>query len=99
MAISAIMLVLATATGGMLGAIFFGGLWWSTRIGLSARQPAAWFFVSLLVRTAIALAGFYVVGGSDWKRFVACLFGFVVAQVAVTWWSRLLGEGSVEHAP
>ena len=45
MTISLIMVVLATVAGGVLGGIFFGGLWWTTRKGLSAGQPALWFFV------------------------------------------------------
>ena len=99
MTISLIMVVLATVAGGVLGGIFFGGLWWTTRKGLSAGQPALWFFVSLLVRMGITLGGFYVVGGSHWERLLACLLGFVMAQFAVTWWSRLPRETSVRHAP
>ena len=42
-------LMLAWAAGGLLGAIFFGGLWWTVRKGVSSdaagalvlRQPAA----------------------------------------------------------
>ena len=36
-------LVLALAAGGVLGAIFFGGLWWTVRKGVSSPQPALWF--------------------------------------------------------
>ena len=99
MTTSVIMVVLATMAGGILGGIFFGGLWWTTRRGLAAEQPAVWFFVSLLIRMAVAVGGFYVVGGSHWERLLACLLGFVMAQFAVTWWSRLPREGSVGHAP
>ena len=45
----------------LLGAIFFGGLWWTVRKGVASRRPALWFLGSLLLRTSIALAGFYVV--------------------------------------
>jgi len=41
----------------LLGAMFFGGLWWTIRRGLSSQHPALWFFSSLLLRTAIVLAG------------------------------------------
>jgi len=57
-----LMLMLAWAAGGGLGAVFFGGLWWTVRKGVSSKQPALWFFASLLVRMSIALAGFYFVG-------------------------------------
>ena len=48
-----LMLVLACAAGGGLGAVFFGGLWWTVRKGVSSKQPALWFFASLLVRMAL----------------------------------------------
>ena len=52
---------------------FFGGLWWTVRKGVSSRQPALWFFGSLLLRMSIALAGFYFVSGGHWERLLACL--------------------------
>lgn len=93
-----IMLVLAWAAGVTLGGIFFGGLWWTTRRGLASREPALWFFGSLVVRTSVVLAGFYLVGGSRWPRLLACLLGFVMAQVAVTWRTRPSGR-EAGHAP
>ncbi len=54
-------LVLAWVAGVVLGAIFFGGLWWTVRKGVSSKQPALWFFGSLLLRMSIVLAGFYFV--------------------------------------
>ena len=80
----ALALVLAWVTGGMLGAIFFGGLWWTIRKGVSSKQPALWFLPSLLLRTGVTLAGFYFVSGGDWERLLLCLLGFVMARVVVT---------------
>jgi len=98
---SLIMIVLAWAAGLALGGIFFGGLWWTTRRGLSSRVPALWFSGSLLVRMGIALAGFYFVGGSHWQRLLGCLLGFVMAQLAITWLSRPSepSEREAGHAP
>ena len=81
-------LVLAWVTGGVLGTIFFGGLWWTIRRGVSSKQTALWFFGSLLLRMSIALAGFYFVSGGHWDRLLACLLGFVIARFIVT---RLTG--------
>jgi F1F0 ATPase subunit 2 len=86
-------LVLAGAAGVLLGAIFFGGLWWAVRKGVSSQQPALWFFGSLLLRMSIALAGFYVVSGGHWERLLACLLGFVIARFIVT----RLTRPPVEH--
>ena len=69
--------------GLLLGALFFGGLWWTVLKGVSARQPALWFGASLLLRTGIVLAGFYLVSGADWKRLLLCLLGFIVARFIV----------------
>ena len=84
-------LVLALAAGLLLGAIFFGGLWWTVRKGIASQHPALWFFGSLLLRMSIALAGFYFVGRSHWERLVVCLIGFVMARLVVT---RLTGPAT-----
>ncbi len=82
---NSLLLMVAGLTGLLLGAIFFAGLWWTVRKGLTAKQPALWFLGSTVLRMGIALAGFYFVGRSDWKRLLACLAGFVVARFVVTW--------------
>ncbi len=92
-------LLLAAAAGLVLGAIFFGGLWWTVRKGLTARQPALWFLGSMLLRMAITLAGFYFVGRGDWRRLVACLFGFVIARFVVTWLTSPSSENHSSRTP
>src|SRR5580693_3890045 len=79
---------IAWMAGLLLGAIFFGGLWWTIRKGVSSKQPALWLFGSLLLRMAIALAGFFFVGREHWQRLVVCLLGFVMARVVVTLLTR-----------
>ena len=82
-------LVLPLLAGLLLGMFFFGGLWWTIRRGVSSKQPAALFFFSLLLRTGVALAGFYFVARGDWRRVVACLVGFILARILVTWLTRV----------
>ena len=96
--------VLAWATGLLLGAIFFGGLWWTIRKGLSSKRLALWFLGSLLLRTSIALAGFYFVVRGHWERLLLCLLGFVMARLIVTWITRPAEQPSclareANHAP
>ena len=79
-----LMLILAWAVGVWLGAIFFGGLWWTVRKGVSSKNPAMWFFGSLLLRMSVTLGGFYLVGGGHWERLLLCLLGLVVARLVVT---------------
>jgi len=71
-------------TGVLLGAIFFGGLWWTVQKGVSSKRSALWFFGSLWLRTSIALAGFYFIARGHWERLLVCLLGFVVARIIVT---------------
>jgi F1F0 ATPase subunit 2 len=76
-------LALALVAGILLGAIFFGGLWWTVRKGISSKSPALWFLGSMLLRMGIVLAGFYFVGRGDWRRLVSCLLGFIIARFIV----------------
>jgi F1F0 ATPase subunit 2 len=97
-------LLLAWVAGGGLGVIFFGGLWWTVRKGVSSRRPALWFLGSLLLRMSIALAGFYFVSGGHWERLLPCLVGFVMARLVVTRLTRAAEkptrlEHEASHAP
>ena len=78
----------ALAAGVLLGAFFFGGLWWTVLRGVSSQQPALWFFSSMLLRMSVTLAGFYFVGGEHWERWLLCLLGFVLARAVVEWLTR-----------
>jgi F1F0 ATPase subunit 2 len=81
-------LTLALLAGSLLGAIFFGGLWWTIRRGLSSRSPAMLYLGSLLLRTLVAVAGFYFTSRGDWRRLLACLLGFLAARIVATRISR-----------
>jgi F1F0 ATPase subunit 2 len=76
-------LVLALVAGALLGAVFFAGLWWTVIRAVASKRPAAWFLGSLVLRTLIALTGFYMVARSDWRRLIACLVGFALARMIV----------------
>jgi len=88
--ISTLVLALALLSGVLLGVTFFGGLWWTVRRGLLSPVPALWFSASSLIRTTVALAGFYVVSHGEWRRLLACLLGFFLARIVVTSMSRKL---------
>ena len=76
--------VLALLLGVSLGAMFFGGLWWTVQKVVFSRQPALWIFGSLLVRTGIALSGFYFISCNHWGRLPVCLLGFIIMRMIVT---------------
>ena len=98
-------LVLSWIAGGALGAIFFGGLWWTVRKSLASSQPAVWVFCSLLLRMGVTMTGFYFVSGADWQRLLACLVGFIMMRQVVTRLSRPPEESparepqKASHAP
>lgn len=75
--------------GTLLGAFFFGGLWWT----IYMRSPSQWsgllFAGSLMLRMAVAVSGFYLVSHGEWRKLVACLVGFLLARIAVTRLIRL----------
>ncbi len=98
-------LLLAWMAGVVLGALFFGGLWWTVRKLASARRPALWIFGSLFLRTSATLAGFYLVSGRHLDRLLLCLLGFLMARLLVTRLTRSSGETGrcptreASHAP
>ena len=97
-------LTFSLAAGALLGILFFGGLWWTIRLGLSSRQPSLWFFGSMVLRTGIVLSGFYFVLGDSWMRLLAGLLGFVIARFSVTRFTRLAQQRNpltqeAGHAP
>jgi F1F0 ATPase subunit 2 len=79
----------ASVAGLLLGVMFFGGLWWTVRAGMTSRRPALWFLGSLVLRMSIALSGFYFVGRQHWQPLVACLLGFITARLIVNRLTRL----------
>ncbi|NQV25568.1 MAG: ATP synthase subunit I [Rhodopirellula sp.] len=76
-------LLSAWTAGVLLGAVFFGGLWWTVRKGLSSKHPALWFLGSLLLRTGMTATGFVVVASGHWERLLVCLLGFIMARLIV----------------
>ncbi|MGO4879996.1 MAG: ATP synthase subunit I [Bryobacteraceae bacterium] len=97
-------LLLALLAGLLLGALFFGGLWWTVRQAVSSKQPALLFLGSLMLRTSIALGGFFLIGRGHWERLLVSLLGFVIARLLVTRFTRARQrpnhmEQAASHAP
>jgi len=94
------MLALAGLAGAGLGAMFFGGLWWTLRKALTSQRAWLWIASSLLLRMGLTLLGFYFVAAGHWQRMIACLLGFGVSRAATTWATRPRAKPSreVSHA-
>jgi len=83
--------------GILIGAFFFGGLWWTVQKSLTSNNPVLWFFGSTLLRTAFAMTGFYFTARGDWRKLLVCLLGFVIARIVITRLTRTTKKGI--HAP
>jgi len=91
-------LAVPLAAGLILGAMFFGGLWWTVIHAVSSKRPALWFLGSKLLRMGVALGGFYLVGGGRWERWLICLVGFVLARLATWWLTRSPAQSQADRA-
>jgi F1F0 ATPase subunit 2 len=81
--------------GSLLGAFFFGGLWWTVRRLPQAKSPALLALLSFAVRLAAVLGAFYLIltrfSGAGWLRLVVSLAGFVLIRLLFV--SRLRPRG------
>ena len=75
------------AAGLVLGTIFFVGLWWTIRRSIKSTNPAMLFLSSAVLRIGIVLMGFYFISNGQWQRMAACLVGFIMSRLAVTWFT------------
>jgi F1F0 ATPase subunit 2 len=94
-------LLLAGFAGLLLGALFFGGLWWTVQKGIASHHPALWFFGSFIARMSIVLAGFYFIGSGHWQRLLSCLVGLLLARLIAMRLTRPpveIGHTSAEEA-
>lgn len=74
----------ALFVGGVLGVIFFGGLWLTVRKGLGSKKAGLIFIGSFIVRMGIVLGGFYLIGAGDWRKMLVSLGGFLIARIVIT---------------
>jgi F1F0 ATPase subunit 2 len=87
-----LLLMSALIAGLVLGAIFYGGLWWTVRRSVSSKTLSLWLLGSFALRAIIAVSGFYFVSQGDWRRLLGCLLGFGVARIGVTQYTKILSR-------
>lgn len=76
-------MIVAFVAGIALGIVFFGGLWFTVKKAVHAKNPAIWIVISFILRISIILLGFYVIGFDHWQHLLLCLLGFIVARFMV----------------
>ncbi len=72
--------LLAFLAGAVLGAFFFGSLWFTIRQLPTTGWPIRLVVGSYFGRMAIALLGFYLIMQGDWTRAIAGLLGFITVR-------------------
>lgn len=77
-------IAIACAVGVLIGAFFYGGLWFTVRAIATTRRPVLLTFGSFWIRTLVALAAFYFTIGGEWRRALAWLVGFALGRVIVS---------------
>ena len=87
-------LALALTVGLALGGVFFGGLWFTVKKGMTSARPVLWFLGSLILRTGVTIGGFFIICRDDWARWLICLIGFTLARFIVKWWAPNYGDGA-----
>jgi F1F0 ATPase subunit 2 len=92
-------LTLALLAGVLLGAFFFGGLWWTVNRSMASTQPAVLILGSFLLRTSVTVTGFYVALQGGWRNLVACMVGFLVARIVVTRFIAAPREKTAKRLP
>jgi F1F0 ATPase subunit 2 len=91
---SAFGIITAAVAGSLLGAVFYVGLWFTVRKGLSSTHPAKLFVASLVLRVGAAIAGFYYISHGDWRLLAAAMGGFLLSR---TYALRLVGRPVPKH--
>ena len=92
-----IQLLPALAAGLVLGAIYFGGLWWTVNKGMKTSRAELWFAGSLLIRLGLAGAGFYYIAEGGWKPLLVSLLGFLLARQAAVWLAKTSPKKEVHY--
>lgn len=77
-------ILIALLTGSLLGAFYFGGLWWTVQKLISTEYPSSIFLLSVLFRTSFVILGFYLILGDNWLRLMTGLLGFMLVRILAT---------------
>jgi F1F0 ATPase subunit 2 len=75
---------LASIWGAGLGLFYFGGLWWTLRSLPGRPHPRAWIGLSFVIRTLIALFGFWVIIQKDVYAFFFTIGAFFLTRLFLT---------------
>ena len=74
------LILFSIAAGAGAGIFYFGGLWLTVRRIPDSGHPGLLTLASFLVRVAVTVSVFYLIGGGHWPRLLAALSGLLLAR-------------------
>ncbi|MDO9559082.1 MAG: ATP synthase subunit I [Syntrophales bacterium] len=69
--------------GGLIGWVYFSGLWETVRRLPEAKSPHGLVLLSFAARTIFALGGFFILADGQWERMVAAVAGFLIVKAVL----------------
>jgi len=70
--------------GGLIGTVYFGGLWLTVKRIPSSDNPHLLLVSSFFLRMAVALAAFYALTPWGWQALVLALLGLLITRQILT---------------
>jgi F1F0 ATPase subunit 2 len=78
---SPVLLLMVSFFGGaLLGVFYFNNLWNTVKKVTDEGKQGMFLITGYFIRTAIVLAGFYIIMSGRWERIVAALAGFILMR-------------------
>lgn len=74
-------LLIPLILGGLIGWVYFAGLWKTVRRLPDADSPYGLMILSFTARSLFALGGFYILTDGRWERATAALIGFFIMRM------------------
>lgn len=84
MAVNGAAVGLGLVAGLAVGALYFGGLWWTVRSVTRKRRPALWLAASFAFRALLAVGAFAALLRLGSVALIAALIGFMAARWLIT---------------
>lgn len=82
-------LIVPFLLGGLIGWVYFSGLWETVHRLPEAKSPHRLMILSFVARTLFALGGFFILTDGQWERMIASIAGFLIVKVLLV---RSLGR-------
>lgn len=76
-------MIVSFLIGLILGIIYFGGLYYSTKKFTKVKRPALFMVLSFIIRMGILVVGFYYLTKTDYKNVLIALVGVILTRFII----------------